>query len=202
MQVSIASEKFARAIAQYIQTQVPHLAKAEVVRMLESPGASTTASSQLERDNQILKRLDTCSPWTLAVHQALKQFGKEQEGEWDIFPKERPCKGEYLCDFMLFEKNYGCRVACESQWDHGADLAWEIDWAFDKLRGVKSDIKLFVYEGAEKHFRAAVEKHLVEYAQLEPTEVFVALRWKKPSFEASWFQPVKSGIQPVAFHPL
>ena len=88
--------------------------------------------------------------WTKAVYELLKDYGSRRG--WIIHPLDKCYAGEYLCDFTVFEKGYGCRIACESQW-----LTWrsndqaDLEWAFDKLRGVKGDIKIFVFEGTEQN---------------------------------------------------
>jgi hypothetical protein len=87
----------------------------------------------------------TNGAWTEAVYQSLTAFKREKG--WKIFPPVKCYLGEYHCDFMLFEDGYGCRVACESQWQTFRSNADELKWAFDKLRGVKSDMKLFIFEG-------------------------------------------------------
>jgi YD repeat-containing protein len=60
--------------------------------------------------------------------------------------RERPYAGEYLLDFVLWETGYGPRILCESQWQHLFGQLEAIEWAFDKLRGVKGDIKVLIYE--------------------------------------------------------
>jgi hypothetical protein len=50
--------------------------------------------------------------------------------------------GEFMTDFALFDKSRGFRIACESEW--GA--LDRIDWAFDKLRSVKAEIKILIFE--------------------------------------------------------
>lgn len=137
---------------------------------------------------------DQFRPWTKAVYDALKTFGAVQG--WTIHPKEEVCRGEYLCDFMLFEYGYGCRLACESQWHHGIrDHQNELNWAFEKLLGVKSDIKLFILEGTEDHWQAVQDKYLYGYAQLSTEETFLSLRWYKDKFYGCTWKPKHAGVQ-------
>jgi hypothetical protein len=131
---------------------------------------------------------------TLAVHNALQVHA--QNNGWRIYPELKPYVGEYLCDFMLFEKGHGCRIACESQWTNvrGHHLA-DIEWAFEKLLGVKSDIELFIFEGSEDDWLAVQSKYLVNYAQLTTEKVFVLLRLEHGKFSKSWWLPHKNGRQ-------
>lgn len=198
----IASTELVRSLADFLIDRIPAAASEEVTLQLSGPGAvneqSNSNAELTDYEKRHLGLMNTCSPWTSAVHKALVEFGKGGGRGWVTFPTEKPCKGEYLCDFMVFEPNYGCRIACESQWDHGSDQAWALDWAFEKLRGVKSDIKLFIYEGKPTALDVIAQKHLVNYAQLDPHEVFLALRWNKPSFEARWWTPATKGLQTEA----
>lgn len=66
---------------------------------------------------------------------------------WSLYPAaiaKGPGKagGEYLVDFMLMDGILGPRIACESE----LGRIRNIDWALDKLRGVKSDIKILLFE--------------------------------------------------------
>ena len=133
-------------------------------------------------------------PWTQAVFEALREFSEKKS--WELHPSDRPYVGEYLCDFTLFEKCYGCRIACESQWNHG-DSKHESDlsWAFDKLRGVKADVKLFIFEGTEDHEKSVLGEYLQNYAQLSPEETFILLRWTGSTFVGSWWTPEIAGAQ-------
>jgi hypothetical protein len=141
--------------------------------------------------------------WTRAVYDALRKVRDEEEG-WDIYPDNRCYAGEYLCDFMLFEKGYGCRIACESQWANWTGKGnQDLHWAFDKLRGVKSDIKLFIFEGSAEHWKKAIDEYLMNNAHVSANEAYVALHWnfETKEFEKSWWKPRIGGIQrgPIAF---
>jgi hypothetical protein len=132
--------------------------------------------------------------WTQAVYEVLRALA--QERQWKIYPEEKPYKGEYLCDFTLFEEGYGCRIACESQWSFGiGDNNAKVDWAFDKLRGVKADIKLFVFEGSDEEWPDMRDAYLRDNAQLSVDESFLILHWKGDRFIKSWWKPNCNGQQ-------
>jgi hypothetical protein len=83
--------------------------------------------------------------WTQAIWDALKDLATKSS--LDLYPKDGPYKGEYLLDFVLWEPDFGPRVIVESQWQH-----WKLEplkafgWAFDKLQGVKADLKVLVFD--------------------------------------------------------
>jgi len=123
--------------------------------------------------------------WTRAVYEALKAYSRTMPG-WQIYPPDKCYTAEYLCDFTLFEDGYGRRIACESQWSHWAHSQLiDMKWAFDKLRGVKADIKIFIFEGEEKNWKEVRDCYLKRYAQLSTDEAFIALHWKGDHFEKS-----------------
>jgi hypothetical protein len=66
--------------------------------------------------------------------------------DWGFSPKTCPtggkAKGEYLTDFALYDDKIGNRIACESEWEG----IQKIQWAFDKLKGVKGDLKILVFQ--------------------------------------------------------
>ncbi len=143
----------------------------------------------------------TNGAWTLAVYKFLTTF-KESKGEsWKIFPAVKCYLGEYHCDFMLFEEGYGCRLACESQWQTFKSDPGELKWAFDKLRGVKSDVKLFVFEGLDT-WTDDLREYLEGYAQLDPVETFVFMRWNHDHWERFWWKPALAGLQTESFNPV
>ena len=133
---------------------------------------------RLEKD--ILVRANhskSYADWTQAVYESLKAVANDEE--WQIYPQERKCLGEYLCDFMLIQSDYGCRIACESQWQHSSrKYRGDLDWAFDKLRGVKSDIKLFIFEGTRDQWQGIADLYLRDNTQLSTREAFLLLRWE------------------------
>jgi len=143
--------------------------------------------------------LYTNGAWTEAVYQSLTEF-KQRKG-WKIFPPEKCYLGEYHCDFMLFEDNYGCRLACESQWQTFKSNVCDLQWAFDKLRGVKSDVKLFIFEATDT-WKDDIREYLEGYAQLDPVETFVFMRWNQNRWERSWWKPAFAGVQTEEFRPI
>jgi hypothetical protein len=86
--------------------------------------------------------------WTSALWQILKDIARKNHLQ--LHPKDRPYKGEYLVDFVLFDGGRGPIFACESQlWFWRRDIKGhlsDIDWAFDKLMGVKSNVKMLLFE--------------------------------------------------------
>lgn len=167
-----------------------------------------TTQETLELGREIAERIPqlaigqkNADAWTTAVHTALSHAVIQRTG-WRLQPSDVPKRDEYLCDFMLMEVGYGCRVACESQWNHGASRhQGNLDWAFDKLRGVKADVKLFICEGEDAHWGAVSKSYLLDYAQLSPDETFVVLRWSHDHFVKTWWSPTVAGLQrePIVF---
>jgi hypothetical protein len=84
------------------------------------------------------------SEWTRAIWNYFTSLSKENE--WKLYPEISPQRGrvagEYLVDFAIFDTTRGCRIACESEW---GDIDG-IDWAFDKLRAMKADLKILVFQ--------------------------------------------------------
>jgi len=162
---SIATEKDVTEIAKHLSTRIPKLAE-----QAKSTGA-----------------------WTEAVYMAFVEY-KDCRPGWSIYPDTRAKKGEYLCDFMLFEENYGPRIACESQWWHSwGDHYNKLDWSFDKLRGVKADIKIFIYEGDESQWEKIWRTYLTNSALLSTDEAFLTLKFNN-GFQAMWWKPSRHGI--------
>jgi hypothetical protein len=66
--------------------------------------------------------------------------------DWGFAPENQPtygkAKGEFLTDFALFDERFGNRVICESEWGN----IGRIQGAFDKLREVKGDLKIIVFQ--------------------------------------------------------
>ncbi len=88
------------------------------------------------------------SEWTRAIWQYLHQKQQDEYPTWTLYPSGEPIKGrvagEYLVDFCLFDPTRGCRIACESEW---GDIG-RIDWGFDKLRSVKADLKILIFQAS------------------------------------------------------
>jgi hypothetical protein len=120
MKDTLATRDDAVKIAKEMQVMLPTLSK----------GHQQTAEGKAE--------------YTKAVWDYFDQLRKIHG--WNISPATPPIKGkvkgEYLTDFALFDGHLGNRIACESEW---GDLG-RIGWAFDKLRAVKADIKILIYQ--------------------------------------------------------
>lgn len=144
---------------------------------------------------ELAKDAKSTGHWTEAVYKSFALYRERREG-WKLYPETKAKLGEFLCDFMLFEDGYGPRVACESQWWHSwGKHADKLGWAFDKLVGVKADIKVFIYEGNEQQWAAVKNEYLKNYALLSTAEAFLVLHWDGHRFHCSWWQPTKSGVQ-------
>jgi len=137
--------------------------------------------------------------WTWAVGRFWEEYcqSKSQEGgpPWELCARDHATKekGEYLVDFMLFQEGYGPRIACESEW--GMSPAG-IQWDFEKLAGVKSDIKVLVhqcrFEQIERRLKEAIRDTVG--AHVSPSEAFLVMGFEsetKP--EACWWIPDRNG---------
>ncbi len=142
--------------------------------------------------------------WTDVLWKFFNKYKSGRRPKWTMFPKERARKGEYLVDFILFEEGYGPRIAVESEWQywrHKKPLD-RIDWAFDKVRGVKADVKLLVYEWKtppssgepDRQVRKRIVQYLENYALLTPKEAFVFLQYTGDRPYGYWWQPRHEGI--------
>lgn len=147
--------------------------------------------------------------WTTAVWMAFKEIARDRG--WKLYPEQRPFKGEFLLDFVLWETNYGPRIVCESQWQHRFNGIDAIDWAFDKLCCIKGDIKILIYEWGNEpdgsqppnDVRDVVVRSLEDLSLLSNGEAFLLLNITKTQQWAHWWQPVNSGRQSVThFTPI
>jgi hypothetical protein len=84
--------------------------------------------------------------YTKAIWKFFSEECTNYDPEWTLYPKAEPQKGkvfgEFLNDFSLFDERWGCRIACESEW---GDID-RVYWGFDKLRAVKADIKILIFQ--------------------------------------------------------
>jgi hypothetical protein len=88
-----------------------------------------------------------------------------------------------------------------SQWQHGSDAMQAIDWAFDKLRLVKGDIKVLIYEVANqpegtqlpRPVGKVVTEYLMELSLLSTDEAFLFLNFNRQEKWTHWWQPNYSG---------
>lgn len=143
---------------------------------------------------------DTNKNWTTAIWRFFRKFAENKR--WKLYPESQPYKGEYLVDFILFEDDYGPRIACESQWSHWRrDPKESIDWAFDKLRGVKADVKLLLYEWERKPddgnpdepIRKIFTSYLSNNALITNSEAFAFIQYDGDTPYAYWWKPTRSG---------
>jgi hypothetical protein len=142
--------------------------------------------------------------WTRAVWRAFKEIegNHNKTGKtWILYPEGKPYKGEVLLDFMIYEENYGPRILCESQWQHQFSAYKAIEWAFDKLRLVKGDIKVLIYEVGEqpdggqppKRVTEIVSSYLKDLTLLSTNEAFLLMNFNRSRKWAHWWKPTAQG---------
>jgi hypothetical protein len=127
-----------------------------VVRTLSSQFARYAGELSIGHD-----RPEGRAVWTGAIWKSFDNLRNELGDGWKLFP-DKPAKGsgkadgEFLVDFFLFDSRLGPRIACESELspDDG-----KIEWAFDKLSCVKSDIKILIFE---RSFEEALPQSITE----------------------------------------
>jgi hypothetical protein len=154
---------------------------------------------------KLAEQAKSTGAWTEAVYQAFIEY-KNCRPSWEIYPNAKAKKGEYLCDFMLFEQGYGPRIACECQWLHRWGNHYDkLQWSFDKLIGVKGDIKVFIFEEEEsQQWEMIRQAYLAGYALLSPDEAFLILKLDG-GFQASWWKPSRPGAHrqdEITFEPI
>lgn len=134
--------------------------------------------------------------WTWAVGQFWKEYcqSKNQKGQhpWDLCGKDHATKdkGEYLVDFMLFEEGYGSRIACESEW---GKTSGEVLWDFEKLTGVKSDVKVLIHECRSQDLLQKLRGAISGNALIYPGEAFLIFGFQGETSEALWWIPKRNG---------
>lgn len=157
-------------------------------------------ATELGRDIPSVARDGSSRAWTQAVWECFRNIGKNRS--WLLYPDNQPYSGEFLVDFVLWDTNYGPRVVCESQWQHRFSGIDAIDWAFDKLRCVKGDIKVLLYEWSEPSTGAAppkkvadiLERYLKQMELFSTDEAFLFMNFSKGVPWAHWWKPEQSGI--------
>lgn len=98
---------------------------------------------------------------------------------------------EYLTDFMLFEENYGPRIACESEW--GASVG-EVEWDFDKLCGVKADIKVLIHENRKGDLLKALARNcLAANSLITRGEGFLVVKFNGDKTDSRCWIPGRRG---------
>lgn len=137
--------------------------------------------------------------WTQAIWDALKELAKSLR--FDLYPGNKPYKGEYLLDFVLWEPDFGPRVLIESQWQH-----WKLDnleaigWAFDKLQGVKGDLKVLVFEWdglnddhLPSEVLAKLRERMCRYQLNSPSEHYLLIWFSGAESEVFEWSPTQTG---------
>lgn len=127
-----------------------------------------------------------------------------QEFNLSIHPKEAPYKSEYLVDFIFWDDGYGPRLACECQWLHWRNSGiGGIKWAFDKLRGVKSDLKVFIFD-ADFEVESIFRSFLVDIALHYTTEQYMFIQFDQSKTKAVTWKPLRNGVhqlEDIVFKP-
>jgi hypothetical protein len=140
--------------------------------------------------------------WTRALHARLVDFAVPQ---YKLYPEEKPYKGEYLVDFCIYDGEKGPILACESQlyppFGGDAKNLEGIEWAFDKLRGVKAPNKVLIFEAEfEDTFPVSIHSELVEnyiryYERHSVDEWYVFVQLDGDESKVFCWRPSKDGLQ-------
>jgi hypothetical protein len=137
--------------------------------------------------------------WTRAIWESLKKLAGSRG--FDLYPMKEPYKGEYLLDFILWEPGYGPRVGIESQWQHWRLKPLDaVGWAFDKLQGVKGDLKVLIFDWDglnADHLPRDVENmlhdRLCKYQMHSPSEHYFLVWFEKEESEVFEWKPKHTG---------
>ncbi len=143
--------------------------------------------------------------WTKALWTTFERLREKLGNGWILYPKvigkgKGRARGEYLVDFMLMDDKLGPRIACESELGGlGA-----VDWAFDKLRGVKSDIKVLFFEGdfapeggMVPRIETFIRQYLAPNGQVYAGEHYLFLQFAHDDFRAfAWESPSRGPLKP------
>jgi hypothetical protein len=147
--------------------------------------------------------------WTLAIWEELSLLSKKYDLR--LYPQKGPYKGEYLVDFMFFDSQ-GPVFACESQlWsplsDEDQNLK-DIEWAFDKLRGVKAPLKLLIFEQRmdpngqfPEPLHGRIKNYLLRYNGHQASETYLFIQFDNDRSAAFKWKPLNDGIhdEEIAF---
>jgi hypothetical protein len=141
-------------------------------------------SIEAEKISLTHARSEGREPWTKAVWHCFDILRREMWPDWTLYPDQPArgagrAKGEYLADFMLMDDKFGPRIACESELGN----IGKIDWSFDKLRGVKADIKILIFEMTftddamlPESVSKMISGYLANHAHFLPNEYFLLLQ--------------------------
>ena len=178
--------------------------------MITNEALASAVIEAITADALSRTNVGTSRDWTRAIWDSLKELASSHR--LDLYPRDGPYKGEYLLDFVLWESNYGPRVAIESQWQHWNLRPLEaLRWAFDKLQGVKGDLKVLVFDwdglnahGLPTEVIAELHKSLCKY-QMNSTEEHYLLIWfSGAQSEVFEWAPIRTGMhsaKEVRFSP-
>jgi hypothetical protein len=128
--------------------------------------------------------------YTWAVGQFWEEYRRGKGPGWTLYPQGGGTSGHYLVDFILFDKAYGPRIACESEWGRG----WQdVVWDFDKLVGVKSDVKVLIHECGSKELMGGLKDAISGNALISSSEAFLVVGFEGEKSQAHWWIPDGSG---------
>ena len=120
---------------------------------------------------------------------------------WSLYPKAigrgaGKASGEYLVDFMLMDETFGPRIACASE----LGKIQSIDLALDKLRGVKSDVKILLFEddfdakgGLPPKIAELARQQLAKSGHYLPSEYFLFLKLSQNECKCFMWSPPSRG---------
>ena len=114
--------------------------------------------------------------------------GQEDAQKWHLYPNAT--EGEYLADFMLLEDGYGPRIACESEL---APRGGDVEWDFDKLRGIKADIKVLIHQCDSKELMDKLKTYLADNALITRDEAYLLVKLCRDKTESHWWKPEREG---------
>ncbi len=128
--------------------------------------------------------------YTWAVGQFWERYRRQMGPGWKLYPKNGATKGHYLVDFILFDKAYGPRIACESEWGMGSQ---GVAWDFEKLVGVKSDIKVLIHQCRSKKLLEYLKDAISGNALISSNEAFLVVGFEGEKSQAHWWIPDRNG---------
>jgi hypothetical protein len=138
--------------------------------------------------------------WTHAIWDSLEAFAKKRK--LALYPEKGPYKGEYHLDFTIWQDGYGPLVGIECQWLHWRqkDPLNCFRWAFDKLQGVKCDLKILIFDWKglnSKRLPREVEKELhtsmCKYQMNLLSEHYLLIWFSWSEFEVFEWKPLRTG---------
>ena len=156
-------------------------------------------------------------PWTAAIYVYFKRLaadpgmiGCASASDWTLFPREKPYSDEFITDFSIYEKQYGFRIACESQNHEKGQNAKRIIDGFAKLLHVKSDLKVLIFESDhdDSHpettalFEGLQSDYLNGYMHFSSHEDYLFLQWSKSKVKCYLWRPfISASLVPMKINP-